>query len=270
MTSDRAIAARQAGFWERGALRRINFAGLGVIALCVALWEAYARTIGARFETIASTSQIFDALKELLLQGPLPGQLVHTISVALIGWIIASVLGFGMGLAIGLWRPVWTYTMASVDVLRSIPSISFVSIALLIFGFSSNTELVIVVYVSQWPVLLGTAGGIRAVPRNLIDVARSLRLSRAATVFKVVLPAALPNIVVGLRLALTLSVALAVVAEMVGNPAGLGFGIVFSQQAIQPAQAFAYLVVIGFLGWGLNAVFVLAAGRIFRGYGQIL
>jgi NitT/TauT family transport system permease protein len=75
---------------------------------------------------------------------------------------------------------------------------------------------------------------------------------------------------VGLRLALTLSIALAVVAEMVGNPAGLGFGIVFSQQAIQPAQAFAYLVVIGLLGWGMNAIFVLAAGRVYRGYGPIL
>ena len=244
--------------------------GLAVIVLCVALWEVYSRTLGSRFETIASTSQIFDAFKVLLFDGPLLPQLIHTVTVSMIGWVVASALGFAMGLAIGVWRPVWTYTMASIEVLRSIPSISFVPIALLIFGFSLQTELVIVIYVSQWPVLLGTAGGIRSVPGGLLEVARSFRLSRSATIFKVILPAALPSIIVGFRLALTLSISLAVVAEMVGNPAGLGFGIVFSQQAVQPAQAFAYLVVIGLLGWGMNFVLVTTAGRVFRGYGPIV
>jgi ABC-type nitrate/sulfonate/bicarbonate transport system permease component len=248
----------------------INWSGLAFILVCIALWELYARTLGARFESIASASQTLQALLILWTEGKLAEQLLHTLGVSLIGWVVASVLGFAMGLALGVWRPLWTYSMASVEVLRSIPSISFVSIALLIFGFSLQTELVIVVYVSQWPVLLGTMGGIRSVPVGLLETARTFRLSRIATIFKVVIPAALPSIIVGFRLALTLSVSLAVVAEMVGNPMGLGFGILFAQQAVQPAQAFAYLVVIGLLGWGLNLVFVTVAGRLFGGYGRIV
>lgn len=251
-------------------LRSVNGPGLLVIALLIVLWDIYSRTIAADYDSIATVSEIYNATRALLFEGPLIGQFYHTISVALIGWVIASAIGFVAGLAIGLWRPVWTYSMASIDVLRSIPSISFVSIALLIFGFSSKMELIIVVYVSQWPVLMGTLGGIRSAPPGLQDIARVFRLSRGATILKIMLPAALPNIVVGLRLALTLSVALAVVAEMVGNPAGLGFGIVQSQQAIQPAEAFSYLVVIGFLGWGLNAIFVLVVRRVSRGFGQIV
>lgn len=270
MRSDPSVALRPSRIWRWVPSYRGNLPGLAIIILCVALWEVYSRTLGARFDTIASTSQIFAAFKVLLFDGPLLSQLIHTVTVSIGGWVVASALGFAMGLAIGLWRPVWTYTMASIDVLRSIPSISFVSIAVLIFGFSSLTEMVIVVYVSQWPMLLGTVGGIRSVPGGLVEVARSFRLSRTATLFKVILPAALPSIMVGFRLALTLSIALAVVAEMVGNPAGLGFGIVFSQQAVQPAQAFAYLVVIGLLGWGMNAMFVVTAGRLFRGYGRIV
>ena len=270
MSGDRPRAARDGESWIGTTLRSVNIPGLGVIALLIVLWEVYSRTIGAKFDTIASTSQIFHATKSLLFEGPLVAQFIHTVSVALIGWVIASTVGFVAGLAIGLWRPVWTYIMASIDVLRSIPSISFVSIALLIFGFSSKMELIIVVYVSQWPMLMGTLGGIRSAPPGLIDVARSFRLSRAATILKVMLPAALPSIIVGLRLALTLSVALAVVAEMVGNPEGLGFGIVHSQQAIQPAEAFSYLVVIGILGWGLNVIFVLLIRRFSRGFGQIV
>ncbi|CAH1649545.1 ABC transmembrane type-1 domain-containing protein [Hyphomicrobiales bacterium] len=256
--------------WGSEAVRRFNLPGLAVVLLCIALWELYSRTLGSGLTTFASVSETMVALRDLARNGPLLEQLFHTLSVALVGWLIATLIGLTLGAAIGIWRPVWVYSMATIDVLRSIPSISLVSIALMIFGFSSKMEMVIVVYVSQWPVLLATAGGIQSVPASYLDTARALQLSRAATVRKILLPAALPEILVGARLALTLSMALAIVAEMVGNPAGLGFGLVFSQQALQPAQAFAYFVVIGAIGWGLNAVFVMAAGRIFRRFGPAL
>jgi ABC-type nitrate/sulfonate/bicarbonate transport system permease component len=250
----------------RGVLGRINLTGIAVMAGFAVLWEVYSQTIGAQLETIPSVSKIVHALVELAVNGPLVPQLVHTLLVSVAGWGIACAVGLSVGLLVGAWRPAWTYSMASIDVLRSIPSISLVSIALMIFGFSSNMEMVIVVYVSQWPVLLATASGISGTPGSYLDSARSLRLSQRAALFKVRLPSAFPSILVGMRLSLTLSISLAVVAEMVGNPAGLGFGIVFSQQAIQPAQAFAYLVVIGLLGWSLNASFMLIVDRYFKAY----
>jgi ABC-type nitrate/sulfonate/bicarbonate transport system permease component len=249
---------------------KANLPGLAFILICIAFWELYAHTAGSHFTSFASASATFQALAGLLTGGPMLVQLGHTLLVTMIGWIVASVCGFALGLAIGVWRPAWTYSMASVDLLRSIPSISFIPIALLIFGFSLQTELVIVIYVSQWPVLLGTTGGIRSTPQSFMEVARTFRLSPAAAVSKVILPSALPSIIVGLRLSLTLAISLTVVAEMVGNPAGLGFGIVSSQQAIQPAQAFAYLVVIGVLGWTLNFVFVALVRALFRSYGSIV
>jgi sulfonate transport system permease protein len=245
-----------------GVLKRVNLPGLAVIALCAALWELYCRTIGSGFDSIASTYATVIAVKDMLLHGRLLEQLAHTTSVALMGWVVASVLGFAIGLLLGLSPTAWAYSMASIEVLRSIPSISFVSIAVLLFGFSAKTEMVIVVYVSLWPMLLGTLSGVRSAPGRLLEVARVFHLSKLSTFFKITLPAALPVILVGLRLSLTLSIALAVIAEMIGNPEGLGFGIVTSQQAMQPANAFAYLLVIGILGWGLNAIFGLAARRL--------
>ena len=250
------------------AIRGINLPGLAVMALCAGLWELYCRTFGSGFDSIASTYVTVLAIKDLVLHGPLPAQLAHTASVALVGWVIASGFGFAIGLLLGLSRTTWIYSMASIEVLRSIPSISFVSIAVLLFGFSAMTEMVIVVYVSLWPMLLGTLSGVRSAPGRLLEVARVFHLSGIATFFKITLPAALPVIIVGLRLSLTLSVALAVVAEMIGNPAGLGFAMVSSQQAMQPANAFAYLLVIGVLGWGLNAMFAFAAHRLDFAYGR--
>ncbi|HEX3506137.1 MAG TPA: ABC transporter permease subunit [Xanthobacteraceae bacterium] len=250
------------------AMQRVNLPGLAVIAICAGLWELYCRTLGSGFDSIASTYATILAVKDLLLQGPLLEQLLHTTSVAIWAWLIASALGFVIGLCLGLSRTAWTYTMASIEVLRSIPSISFLSIAVLLFGFSAKTEMVIVVYVSLWPMLLGTLGGMRSTPGGLLEVARIFHLSAISTFFKIILPAALPVIVVGLRLSLTLSIALAVVAEMIGNPEGLGFGIVSAQQAMRPADAFAYLLVIGILGWGLNAIFAMATHRLDFAYGR--
>lgn len=265
MSQDTTRRALQTSAGKR-LLSRVNITGLLVMAGLVALWDLYSRTFGAQLQTIPSVAKIAGALGDLAVNGPLLPQLAHTVIVSLVGWIVACALGLTLGVLIGVWRPVWAYSMATVDVLRSIPSISLVSIVVMIFGFSSKMEMVIVVYVSQWPVLLAAVSGVSGTPKSYLDSARALRLSSAATIFKIRLPAALPSILVGMRLALTLSLSLAVVAEMIGNPAGLGFGLVYSQQAIQAAQAFAYLVVIGVLGWGLNVSFVLAARRLFTAY----
>ena len=93
MKLDRTIAAREEGSWIRLSLGRENMPGVAVLALCVALWEIYSRTLGSQFDTIASVSQIFNAMKDLAVNGPLLSQLTHTVSVALIGWLMATVLG---------------------------------------------------------------------------------------------------------------------------------------------------------------------------------
>lgn len=110
--------------------------------------------------------------------------------------------------------------------------------------------------------LVNTIDGLRRVPAELLDVARVLRMRTGTRIRKVLLPAAMPSIVVGLRLSLSLSLVLAVVAEMIGNPDGLGNALVSAQQALQPEEMFAYVFAIGLLGIGLNAALAYAAGRL--------
>jgi len=105
-------------------------------------------------------------------------------------------------------------------------------------------------------VLINTMGGLMGVHARLGDVGRTFRLSRAAILYKVFVPAATPAIMVGVRISLTLAVVLAVLAEMVGNPEGLGYAVVSQQQALRPDLMFVYVVVIGLLGLTLNALLV--------------
>lgn len=218
----------------------------------VAGWEAVVRG-GLDFTTLPAPSAVAARAGDLLRSGDLLADLLHTLRVTLLGWVLASALGIALGLALALWRPAWRWSMASLELLRAVPPITLVPMALLVFGFSIRTELTIVVYASAWPVLVNTLEGARSVRTELRDVARTLRLSRRTTLWKIVLPATAPSIVVGLRLGLSLALVLAVVAELVGNPAGLGNGLVLAQLALKPEEMFAYFFTIGLLGIGLNA-----------------
>lgn len=243
------------------ARQRINGPGLLTVAVLVGLWEALVRSRVLDYQYLPAPSAVAGGARDLLSSGELGTGLLHTLGATLLGWLAASVVGVGLGLVLGVSDTAWRWSMASIEVLRAVPPVSLVPVALLVFGFSVRMELVLIVYVSAWPVLVNTIDGVRGVRSELLDVARMLRLSRATTVRRIVVPAAMPSIVVGLRLALSLSLVLAVVAEMLGNPRGLGNALVRAQQALQPAQMFAYVLAIGVLGVALNGAFRFLSSR---------
>lgn len=221
----------------------------------VGAWEAIVQLRLLDYEYLPAPSAVARAARTLLTSGDLGADLMHTLTVTLTGWSLASTIGIVGGSLLATSARAWRYSMASLEMVRAIPPISLVPVALLLFGFSLRMELMIVVYVGIWPILINTIDGVRNVPVELLDVARMLRFSRLTTVRKIVLPAALPAIVVGLRLALSLCLVLAIVAEMIGNPDGLGNELVRAQQALQPEKMFAYVVAIGLLGVALNGAF---------------
>jgi ABC-type nitrate/sulfonate/bicarbonate transport system permease component len=243
-------AARRAG---RGA----NFYGLGTLLALLGLWELLIATGAVTLDFMAAPSEIAGSIVDLASSGELSKNLLHTLSAVAIGWSIAVVAGVLLGTLTGSSSTARTYGMATVDMLRALPTIALVPPAVLVFGFALQMEIAVVVYACIWPVVINTAGGIMRVPHELRDVARTFHMGPLRTAFTVVLPAALPAVIVGARLAMSLALILAVVAEMVGNPTGLGYGLVFAQQAINPSEMFAYVVIIGLLGVALN--FALSA-----------
>ena len=244
-------------------LRRLNLEGAAFLVAVVILWQVAKDTGAVTSDFLASPTEIVKASGDLIEAGTLPAETWHTLYVTLLGWAIAGVLGVAVGLALGLSAGVWRYSMASIEFLRALPAISFVPVAVLLLGFSVKTELLVVVYVSIWPIIVNTVYGARAVTPLHDDLARMLKLGRAARVWRLVLPTTMPYLLVGLQFALTLSLALALVAEMIGNPVGIGHGLIAAQNSLQAAQMFCYVVLVGALGLVLNAGFLLLARVLF-------
>jgi ABC-type nitrate/sulfonate/bicarbonate transport system permease component len=246
----------------RAAGRSTNWLGLTTLAIVLLLWEGLAAVGLLRFEFFPPPSAILRGLLNVIATGELAAQSYHTLTSMLAGWAIAMALGISFGLLLGASPWLRSYSMASVEILRPIPGIAFLPVALLLFGFSTTMELFVIVLPVLWPILIGTISGVMAVPNRLQDVGATLRLTRFEVVHKILLPAAAPVIFVGARIGLTLSLVLAIIAEMVGNPQGLGYAIVSAQQALRPDEMFAYIMIVGVLGIAINILATVASRRV--------
>jgi ABC-type nitrate/sulfonate/bicarbonate transport system permease component len=230
----------------------INLPGLAVFASITLVWEASVRSGWITYEYFPAPSAIVAGAAELARDGILLADMLHTLLSVAIGWTIAMIVGVGVGLLLGFSPVARRYGLASVEVLRPMPGIAFAPVALLLFGFSMKTELLVTVLPTVWPVMVNTMGGIANVQPRLVDVGRTFRLGRAEIARRLLLPAAMPSILVGARISLALALIMAVVAEIVGNPEGLGYAIVREQQALHPEYMFAYIIVVGLIGVVLN------------------
>ena len=246
-------------------VRRINPLGLATGAALLLLWQLVVAVHIVDFEYLPKPSAIAVGLKEITVTGELEDNLVHTLSASMTGWALAAIAGVVIGVLLGLLRPVWQYSMASLEALRALPIVAFVPVAVLLLGFTSTMEIVVAFYAALWPIMLNTQAGIRSLDRRLLEVGDVLGFGRAERLWKLMLPASTPYIVVGLRLGLSISLVLTLVAEMVGNPAGLGFALIQKGQTLNPEQMFAYVIVIGLCGIVLNAALMTLSRVLLRG-----
>jgi sulfonate transport system permease protein len=245
----------------RGSFAEHGPGTLAIVAL-LAAWEWAVQSGRVQFDYLPTPSAILAALWAVIRSGDLFADTLHTLQAALLGWLIACVIGITLGVALGYSETLRRYTMASIEMLRPLPGVAFVPVALLLFGFSMQTELLVIAIPSLWPILINTMGGVLSIHPRLFDVGKMLRFSPPRVFRKILIPAALPAIVVGCRLSLGLALVMAIIAEIVGNPQGLGYAVVREQQAMAPDRMFAYVFAIGILGMAFNAA-ILALSRRF-------
>jgi sulfonate transport system permease protein len=238
---------------------RVNVSGIAVVCAVLAVWEVTVRAGILAFDYLPAPSRVAIAIKDMAFGGELFGPLAHTVGVVIGAWVMAMVVGVSLGAAIGLSHRLQRFTMASVEVLRTLPIVALVPVALLVLGVGVRAELVVAAYAATWPVVVSTIAGVNAVPVRQLEVCSQLQLSRIDAIRKVIMPSAFPVVLAGARLALGISLVVVVLAELIGNPAGLGNGISEMQFALQPERMWGYVMVVSLLGAALNAVLVGSA-----------
>lgn len=171
-----------------------------------------------------------------------------TLKETLYGFILALVIGIPMAVAVANSRALNLMFYPLLIGLQSVPKVALAPIILVWLGTGIESKLAIVWLVAFFPIIVDTVAGLRSTPRELLELARSLRASPMQVFLKVQLPAALPFVFTGAKVAITLAVIGAVIGEFVGSSEGLGFLLLSATSQLDSPLAFAALFALSFLG----------------------
>ena len=171
------------------------------------------------------------------------------------GLLIAVVLGIGAGLALGLLPRLYTALQPILEFLRAVPGVAILPVMLFIFGIGPSMKVAVIAFGALWPILLNTVDGIRGVDGLVREVSRSYRLRPADHIFRVLLPAASPQIISGIRLSVSLGVILIVASEYIASTEGIGYVELQSSRLFQMDTMWAALLILGVLGYAVNVLF---------------
>lgn len=181
-----------------------------------------------------------------------------------IGFLSGATAGLAFGTMLGTSRTLNLYFGPTFKTLAQIPSLGWVPILILIFGLDEIVKILIIAKACFVPIVVATSEGIRAVPRQYMDVAKVLRLPHRSVLLKLLVPAALPTIFSGIRLALSHAWISLITVEMLAATEGIGYMMVWGRTLFQIDIVIAGMVIIGVIGFGLDAGLVWIERRLKR------
>ncbi len=213
---------------------------VGVHLLCI--WEIL--TAGTQVLKLPYFPSPAGVLHALISDGPqLWESTWHSLLLLLKGYVIGSIVGVITGVCIG-WFPAARYWgMPVLKVVGPIPATAWIPLTMVVL--SSKFSAMVLIAIAVWfPVTMLTASGISNTKASYLDVARTLGASRAYLIFRVAIPAAMPNIFIGLFMGLGASFLTLLAAESVGVKSGLGWYIEWARGWAEYGKVFAALVIM--------------------------
>lgn len=232
--------------WAASVLRR----GLPwlVPALILLLWELASRSGWLSSRVLPEPLAVVAAFRTLALSGELWQHTAVSAWRALAGLAIGGGLGLLLGLLNGTFRTAETLLDSSLQMVRNIPALALIPLVILWFGIDEAAKLFLVAVGVFFPIYLNTFHGIRSVDKGLIEMARSYGLSGWALYWQVILPGALPSILVGLRFSLGLMWVLLIVAETISAQAGIGYLTMNAREFLQTDVVLVGILLYALLG----------------------
>jgi NitT/TauT family transport system permease protein len=198
----------------------------------------------------------FDAAKSgyfaWFFSGELLGDAYASLHRVLSGFFLGAVLALPLGLFMGANDTVYKLCNPLIQVLRPIPPIAFIPLAILWFGLGNPPAVFLITIGAFFPILMNTIAGVRHVDAIYIRAAQSLGASQRTLFLRVMLPAASPYILAGARIGMGTAFIVVIVAEMIAVNSGLGYRILEAREFFWPDKIIAGMISIGLLGLGID------------------
>ena len=236
-------------------LKKIIYPMLGLI-LTICIWDLYV--------VVFDLSEVILPRPAIILESiisewtALLSELVHTLLACVYGFLLSIAIGIPIAVLMTDSKPLNLMFYPLLIATQSVPKVAIAPILLVWFGTGIESKLAIAFFISFFPMVVDTATGLRTTPKELLELARSLKCSYFQIFMKIRFPSALPHIFSGAKVAVTLAVIGVVIGEFVGGSEGLGSLLMVANSQINSPLAWACLVFLSVLGIFLYMLVVLA------------
>jgi sulfonate transport system permease protein len=249
--------SKRRSFSQRLASLADNFVPWLVPVLVLIVWQVSESRgwISTRF--LPAPLSVLAAARRLSASGELWHAIAVSSARAFGGLAIGGLIGFVLGLANGLWAPAARLLDSSVQMLRNIPHLALIPLVILWFGIEEQAKVFLVALGVFFPIYLNTFHGVRTVDRGLIEMGRLYGMSYPRLLREVILPGALPSILVGVRFALGTMWQTLIVAETLAAKGGIGYMAMNAREFMQTDVVLLAIILYALLGKGADLSVVL-------------
>ena len=230
-----------------------------VIGLLIALWWTIVAATGSAI--FPTPWQVITGTVELIRDGTLWQHIGASLFRVGTGFLLAVVVGVPLGLWMGWVRGAFDTLNPIFQMLRPISPIAWIPIAILWFGVGNASPIYLIFISSVFPMIVQTTVGVHTIEQRYLRAAENFEVSRATLFRQVVIPAVLPQIIVGMRIGLGVAWLVVVAAEMIALRSGLGYLIIDSRNAGNRYDlVIAGMIIIGSIGLLLDGAMRLLEG----------
>ena len=249
-----------------GRIRTTEYVGIAALVFLVLglAWTAVTAAGWVIPLFLPSPSAVLSRLVELWNSGKLQADLAVSLYRITVGFLISTAVALPVGILIGCYRAWEAAIEPLVDFIRYMPVVAFVPLTILWTGTSDTQKFLIIFIGTFFQQVLLVMDNVKSVPRDFINLGRTLQMTDFRILQRIVLPSALPAIWDTMRISLGWAWSWLVVAELVAANSGLGYRITTAQRFFQTDLIFGYLVILGILGLATDQLMKIAGRRLFR------
>lgn len=177
-----------------------------------------------------------------------------TLLCTVIAFLICAVLAVPLGLLIGSDRRIESATELTTQILRPIPAIALLPVAILVLGIGGSMKIFLAAYAAFWPLLINTVQGVKNASPTMLRAGRSFAWGSGRILWKIRLPSALPFIGTGARLSASVALVICITAELLGAQSGIGQVVRTYSSAGRVDYVYAGILIAACLGFAVNLV----------------
>jgi NitT/TauT family transport system permease protein len=235
------------------------------IVVILILWTviSHSSEVAYRF-VLPPVGVVFSDLKELIKEGILIEHVKSSLQRTLIGFCLACMTALPIGLLLGWSKRLYLIFDPIIEIIRPISPIAWIPLSILWFGIGEGGKIFIIWLIGFFFIIINTINGVRTINVNLIEAAKTLGASTKFIFLKVVIPAAIPNIMTGLRLGMGVSIGAVIIAEMIAARSGIGFMMERARTIINPSPVIVGFILIGLIGFCVNLIFIKIEDRLMK------